>query len=122
MFIAYYDETGDDGYDGYPKYSSPIFVLTSLYLYYLNWKETYAALHQFRQQLKTDFGIPIKIEFHTKKFILNKNPYRDFNLADNDRILVIDLFCDLMARLEIKIVNVVFNKKAIKTEKYDVLD
>jgi len=119
VFIAYYDEAGDDGY---PLYSSPIFVLTSLYLYYLNWKETYNILHQFRQQLKTDFGIPIKMEFHTKKFILNKNPYRDLNLVDKDRTLVIDLFCDLIARLEIKIVNVVINKKAIKTERYGVLD
>jgi len=38
MFIAYYDKSGDDGY---LKYSSPIFVLTSLYLYYLNWKDIY---------------------------------------------------------------------------------
>lgn len=28
MYIAYYDESGDDGF---PAYSSPLFVLTALY-------------------------------------------------------------------------------------------
>ena len=44
MFIAYYDESGDDGY---PNYSSPLFVLTSLYLHYLNWKDTFHKIFQF---------------------------------------------------------------------------
>jgi len=85
MFIAYYDESGDDGY---PKYSSPIFVLTSLYLYYLNWKDIYANIVKFRQQLKSDFGIPVKLEMHTKYFLLNKKPYRNFNFSNEERILM----------------------------------
>ncbi len=36
MYIAYYDESGDDGY---PRYSSPLFVLSVTYLHYLNWKD-----------------------------------------------------------------------------------
>jgi len=119
MFIAYYDESGDDGY---PNYSSPIFVLTAVYLYYLNWKEIYQNIAQFRKQLASDFGFPVKMEMHTKYFLLNKNPYRKINFPDKDRLLIIDLFCDLLSQLEVKIVNVVINKLSIQTSKYDVLD
>ncbi len=38
MFISYFDETGDDDY---PKYSSELFVLTSIYMYFLDWKSNY---------------------------------------------------------------------------------
>ncbi len=38
MFISYFDEIGDDGY---PKYSSELFVLTSIYMYFLYWKSNY---------------------------------------------------------------------------------
>ncbi len=119
MFIAYYDESGDDGY---PYYSSPIFVLTSIYLYYLNWKEIYKNIRNFRHQLNADFGIPVKMEIHTKYLLLNKNPYRKLNFSDDDRILIIDLFCDLISSLEIKIVNVVINKTTIQSPGYKVLD
>lgn len=119
MYIAYYDESGDDGY---PKYSSSLFVLSAAYLHYLNWRETFETIHRFRQQLKADFGLPVKMEFHTKYFLLNKRPYRPLGLADDSRIFVIDLFCDLIAQLEIRIVNVVINKPNITTPRYGILD
>lgn len=119
MYIAYYDESGDDGY---PAYSSSLFVLSATYLHYLNWKEAFETIHRFRQQLKTDFGLPVKTEFHAKYFLLNKKPYRQLTIPDDSRILVVDLFCDLIAQLEIKIVNVVINKLKITTPKYGVLD
>jgi hypothetical protein len=119
MFISYYDESGDDGY---PSFSSPLFALSSLYLYYLNWKDIHSNITEFRQQLKKDFGLPIKLEMHVKNFLLNKNPYKEFGLSDDDRITIIDLYCDLIAQLELRIVNVVINKNAIKTSEYSVLD
>ena len=119
MFIAYYDESGDDGY---PNYSSPLFVLTSLYLHYLSWRETYKNIIEFRQQLKTDFVIPVKLEMHTKHFLLNKKPFRNFDLSEDERILIIDLFCTLLSQLEIRIVNVVINKTSIQSSNYNVLD
>jgi len=119
MFISYFDESGDDGY---PKYSSPLFVLSSVYLHYLNWKETYSSMLEFRKQLKKDFGVPIKLELKAREFLLNKKPYRKYNLSNNEKILVIDLYCDFVAQLEIKIVNVVINKNAIRRNDYSVLD
>lgn len=106
MFIAYYDESGDDGY---PNYSSPLFVLTTAYLHYLNWKDTYEMIHKFRKQLKNDYGLPIKVELHTKHFLLDKNPYRKHAFSDNDRVFIIDLFCELISQIPLKIITVVIN-------------
>jgi len=119
MYISYYDESGDDGY---PKHSSPIFVLSACYLHYLNWKETYQSLRDFRGQLKNDFGIPVKLEFHTKPFILNKNPYQQLGLSEDNRIKIIDHYCDLIGALKLKILNVVIVKKRIKLDTYNVMD
>ena len=46
MHIAYYDEAGDDGY---PNYSSKLFVLTSLYLHYTHWRKSFDAIWEFRK-------------------------------------------------------------------------
>jgi len=102
MYIAYYDESGDDGY---PKYSSPLFVLSAIYLHYLNWKDVFKNISEFRKQLKKDFNLPIKMEFHTKYFILNKNPYKKLEISDDDRLLIIELFCELISNLEISIIS-----------------
>ena len=119
MYIAYYDETGDDGY---PAYSSPLFVLSALYLHYLNWQPIFEAIHDFRRTLRQDFGLPVRLEMHTKPFLLNKNPYRTLGLPEDKRIEIVHLFCDLIAALEIHIVNVVIVKPRIQSPKYHVLD
>lgn len=119
MQIAYYDESGDDGY---PQYSSPFFVLTALYLHHLNWRTSFDAIHDFRQNLKSTFGLPIRMELHTKHFILNKGSYVELNISDANRLKIIDLFCDLIASLNVKIINVVIVKERIRKPDYKVLD
>lgn len=119
MFISYFDESGDDGY---PNFSSPLFVLSSVYLHYLNWKDTYSAICSFRQQLKKDFGLPIGMELSTNRFLLNKKPYKKYNFSDDMRILIMDLYCDFISQIDLRIVNVAINKKAIRTTDYLVLD
>jgi hypothetical protein len=119
MYIAYYDETGDDGY---PAYSSPIFVLTAVYTHYLDWKQAYEHIRDFRRSLKTDFNFPVKTELHTKYFLLNKKPYRTLSLSAEDRILITDLYCKLAAELDIKIINILINKQKVTVPQYSVLD
>lgn len=82
----------------------------------------YEDIVRFRKQLKTDFGLPIKLELHAKHFLLNKEPYRQFNFNDDDRMFIIELFCELISMLAIKIINVVINKKVIYSGNYSVLD
>jgi len=72
MYLAYYDESGDDGY---PSMSSPIFVLTTVYIHNKDWKENYLRIYNFRRSLKTKYGLPVKLELHTRDFIQDKNPY-----------------------------------------------
>jgi hypothetical protein len=119
MHIAYFDESGDDGF---PSFSSPLFALSATYLHYLNWRPVFEQILEFRRQLKTDTGFPVKVELHAKYFLLNKNPYRQFGFADADRVRVISAFCDLVASLELKFVNVVIVKPRILMKDYNVLD
>jgi hypothetical protein len=119
MFIAYYDESGDDGF---PRYSSPLFVLSALYLHFQDWKKTYQEIQTFRRKLKEDFGLPVTFEFHTRRFILNKEPYRGLKIHDDDRLRMITLFCEFTAKLRVRIINVVIDKKKIKAPSYAVLD
>ncbi|MBU0511270.1 MAG: DUF3800 domain-containing protein [Chloroflexi bacterium] len=119
MQIAYYDESGDDGY---PAYSSEFFVLSALYLHYLNWRPIFDTIQKFRQDLKSTFGLPIRTEMHTKQFLLNKKPYRTLCISDDDRVTMVGLFCDLIASLDLKIINVVIVKQRIQKPNYPVLD
>lgn len=119
MYVAYFDETGDDGY---PKYSSELFVLTSLYMHDTTWKDNYDKIHDFRRTLKCNYGFPIKLEFHTRQFLTDKNPYRSFNWThDQKRQIIYDYF-KLISTLDIKLINVVINKQNIKCPDYGVLD
>lgn len=119
MRIAYYDEAGDDGY---PKYSSPLFALSAVYMHYLQWQPNFERVQEFRRGLKRDFGLPVKLEMHTKYFVLGKNPYRSAGLSEADRIQVMDLFADLIGSLQMKIINVVINKPALQGNPVAVLD
>ncbi len=119
MRIVYCDESGDDGY---PDYSSPIFVLTTIYLHYLNWKDTYQAISSFRKELKVKYGLPVKTEMHVKPFLLDKNPYRSFNFSQQVRKEIIADYCKFINTLNLKIINVAIIKANIVQSDYDVLD
>jgi len=119
MQIAYYDESGDDGF---PEYSSPFFVLTALYLSYMNWRSSYDAIVEFRRNLYLTCGMPVRLELHTKHFLLNKGPYKELQITDEARITIIGLFCDLVANLKMKAINTVIVKPRIRSANYDVLD
>lgn len=119
MQLAYYDEAGDDGY---PRYASPFFVLSAIYLHYLNWKASFDVIRDFRRQLKSVYGFPMKTEMHTRPFLLNKLPYLHLNLNDADRVAIVGQFCDMIGSLDARIVNVVVVKPRIRNAAYEVLD
>ncbi len=119
MQIVYYDESGDDGY---PSYSSPHFTMSCLYLHYLNWQSALDEIRDFRRNLNASYGFPVKLELHTKHFVLNKKPYKGLKLPDAQRITIIDLFCDLIASLDVRIINISIVKDRIANPSYEVLD
>jgi hypothetical protein len=117
MFISYFDESGDDGY---PKFSSELFVLTSVYMHYSKWKQNFEKVHLFRKQLKLSSGLKVNEEFHTKEFITDKDPYHGRFSPQVRRQVLFDFF-NLLPSLDIKIINVVIDKTNIKRPAYDVL-
>lgn len=119
MKICYYDESGDDGY---PSYSSPLFVLTSIYLDHLNWKRIHEQVVELRRELKVDFNFPVKMELHTKQFLLDKDPYRNIGLNYSQKIDLISRACKFIGSLDVRIINVMINKPAILRPDYDVLN
>ena len=112
MYISYFDETGDDGY---PVYSSELFVLTSLYSHFQNWKDNYQKIFQFRQFAKQKYNLPIKTELHTKNLLLNKRPYRNLCLDTSKRYQLIIEIAEMIASLSIKVINVCIDKTKINS-------
>lgn len=119
MYLCYYDESGDDGF---PNYSSPFFILTATYLNHLDWKESYQIIYDFRKTIKSDYGLPVKIEMHAKDFLLAKRPYKEFSFSIKDRLEIISRFCSLVAKLKVKVINTCIVKPRIKKKDYNVLD
>lgn len=117
MFISYFDESGDDGY---PTYSSELFVLTSIYFHHSIWKENYRKIHEIRKELKENYGLPIKQEFHTKEFVVDKDPYHG-KYAAEVRKEILFKFLNSVKELDLKIISVVINKMKINRPAYDVL-
>lgn len=123
MYIAYFDETGDDGY---PDYSSKIFVLSSCYIDHNKWKDNYLLLSKLKNKLRDTYGLPIKTEIHTKKLLLNKNPYRKLNLTNEKRFEFCLCVAEYIESLDIKCINIVIDKTKItdknKNTYKDILD
>ena len=113
------DESGDDGF---PVYSSPAFVLTALYIDTADWQTTHSAVQMFRRSLKITHGLPARVEMHTKPFLCDKNPYREFGLSESTRLQIIEDYCRFIGSLPLKIINVGIIKPRVKTESYQVLD
>jgi hypothetical protein len=118
MFISYFDESGDDGF---PNYSSELFVLSSLYMPYFHWQDNYNTVHAFRKFLKASYGMPVKQEFHTKEFIAGKHPYNgQYDFKQRKEILT--HFCKMLPTLKVKCISVVIDKTKIKRTAYSVLE
>lgn len=119
VYLSYFDESGDDGNPG----SSPLYVQTAIYLHHRHWNDTFEALYEFRRRLKTDYGLPIRLEIHVKPFLLNKRPYQRLKIPEGTRVKIIDEFCEVLATLPLKTLNVVIDKdKIISPAHYDILE
>jgi hypothetical protein len=118
MYLCYYDESGDDGY---PIYSSRLFILSSIYMYYLDWQDNYKKINQFKRDLNHLYGFPYSQEMHFKEFLQDKNPYHQ-KYDINSRKIIVEKYFKLISDLNIKIINVVIDKNKIKNDSYPVLE
>lgn len=113
MYIAYFDETGDDGF---PNRTTDLFVLTSAYGHHLNWQDNHSKTYEFRKYLRDTYGLPIKIELHTKYLLTNKNPYRQFGWDNETRLKIAKDYAQHIAILDLEFINVCINKTKINAQ------
>lgn len=118
-YLAYFDETGDDGLI---KYSSDHFVFTSLYMPSSKWQENYDALRLMRRGLRDDFGLHVTEEFHTKQFLTDKNPYRAYSWTSEQKQEILKRYTITLASLDMQCMNVVVDKTKVKSNTYSVLE
>lgn len=118
--IAYFDETGDDGVI---NSSSEDFVLTSIYTKVENWQKNFNAMKSCRMLLKEKYGFHSTVEMHTKHFLTDKNPYRNYCWTKEQKIeLLIDYIKCISTQMDFSCVNVIIDKSKITNNEYPVLE
>jgi hypothetical protein len=118
-YIAYFDETGDDGVT---IASSDHFVLTSIYMPAEKWQSNFDILKSLRRELRDKYGFFISQEMHTKHFLTDKNPYRNYNWSRDVKQEIIKSFTTTIASMDLKIINVIIDKTKFVDDKYRVLE
>lgn len=118
-YIAYFDETGDDGAN---TSSSKQFVLTSVYMNADCWQSNFDKVKQCKKQLKEKYGFHISEEFHTRQLVRDKGLYRSHGWTEEQRREIIKEFTICIASLDIQIINVIIDKTKIKEDSYSVLE
>lgn len=117
MYFLYVDESGDIGIKDSPtKY----FILSGLVVHELKWHETLEAIINFRNQLKTKYGLKLREEIHSTDFI--HNPGELSRIHKSLRLQILRDVIAFQANLShINILNVVVDKQG-KTQNSYVFD
>jgi hypothetical protein len=118
-YIAYFDETGDDGVT---TASSEHFVLTSLYMSADNWQGNFNHIRECRRKLKEQFGFYVSEEFHTKHLLSDKDPYRKYDWTAEQRREIVKGMIIGVAGLNAQVINVIIDKTRFKDQNYHVLE
>lgn len=117
--IAYFDETGDDGNKAN---SSETFVLTSFCMPCDKWQINYNKLKECRIELKESCGFHVAQEMHTKHFLTDKSPYREYCWDKETRIKILKRFILYISELYGEAVNVIIDKSHIIKDDYKILE
>lgn len=115
MYFMYVDESGDPGLVNSP---SPIFTLTGLVVNEQHWNDMQKALLAFRQRMRSSFGLKLREEIHSAKFITSPGPL--VRIKRHDRLAILRHFTTELAALPyLSVINVVVDK-VNKPATYDV--
>lgn len=118
--IAYFDETGDDGF---VNSSSDDFVLTSIYTKTTSWQKNYNVMKNCRALLKEKYGFHSTVEMHTKNFLTNKNPYRNYGWTKEQKQEILIAYTKCIAeQMDFSCVNVIIDKTKITDTNYNILE
>ena len=118
-YIAYFDESGDDGAT---TASCEAFILTSIYMSCGNWQKNYDLIRECRTELKSKLGFHISEELHTKHLMTNKDPYRNYGWTPDEKKEIVKTISKCIANLSIKAINVIIDKTKFVNGNYPVLE
>lgn len=118
-YLAYFDETGDDGVT---TASSDFFVLTSLYMSAENWQANFNKIKDCRKSLKDGFGFHASEELHTKHLLSDKDPYRKYGWSVSQKQDIIKEITKCIASLDAQMINVIIDKTKFTDLNYHVLE
>lgn len=118
-YIAYFDESGDDGIT---IASSDAFVLTSIYMNCSDWQRNFNQIRLCREALKENYGFHISEELHTKDLLTNKKPYRDYGWTNTQKREIIISIAKCISGLSLKTINVIIDKTKFTDSNYAVLE
>ncbi len=106
MYFMYVDESGDPGLINSP---SPIFTLTGIIVNEQHWNDMHKALVAFRQRMRSSFGLKLREEIHSAKFITS--PGALVRIKRHDRLAILRHFATELGNMPyLSIINVVVDK------------
>ncbi|MBA7618259.1 hypothetical protein ES703_25580 [subsurface metagenome] len=88
MYIAYVDESGDDGHN---VAITRHFTLSGIILADSNWKIFLEKVKVFRQGLKRDFGLALKADLRATDLWRSGGDFRRLSLSYADRTRIFTL-------------------------------
>lgn len=107
MFLAYFDESGDDGLVGSP---TSWFVLSCVLLRESDWLNTLDELIKLRRALKASHGIKVRDELKGGDFKRGWGAFSGLGIQRADRWLLYERTLDFYATLPVQIFGVAINK------------
>jgi hypothetical protein len=99
MHFVYVDDSKDQ--------SANVCVFSALLVPAANWREAFATLKVFRQELKRTHGIYVRKEFHATEFVRGKGHIAEKPVFKNERCKIFRRLLEVLADMpHLKIINV----------------
>jgi hypothetical protein len=114
MYLAYTDESGDSGYENSPtKYM----VICCVLIYETDWLGILEKLITLRQELKKEYGIPVRSELKAEHLVYGRGPLKDLGLNRIKRVNIYGELLDFEAKnLEIRTFAIAIAKERITSK------
>jgi len=117
MYLMYVDESGDPGTANSP---TRYFTLSGLVVNEVHWQSAMERIADFRQRMRSAFGLQLREEIHSAKFVTSPGPL--VRISRHDRLAILRHFADELAKMpELSVINVVVDKQG-KPAIYDVFE
>lgn len=105
MYIAYVDESGDDGDSGSHTYTLGCVMVDTA-----GWADTFDQMIGFRRWIRDSFGLPVRAEIKANYLLRNGGPLRRRPLSERARFSLYRSCMRIQAKLDLDAFAVVIDK------------